>query len=87
MQRRSEAISTPVVLDLARQLIGRRSVSRHPDKGAAKRVDVVYIRGKQYQANLCFPADVLGPFLQMLIAGRYRRKSRLESCRKKDMQK
>jgi hypothetical protein len=77
-----------VVLDLARQLIGHRLSAATPIKWAApKRVGVVYTRGKQYQANLCFPADVLGPLLQMLIAGRYRRKSRLESCRKKDIQK
>jgi hypothetical protein len=37
-----------------------------------KHVGVVYTRGKDYQANLYFPADVLGPILQMLIADRYR---------------
>jgi hypothetical protein len=37
-----------------------------------KHVGVVYTRGKSYQANLYFPADVLGPILQMLIADRYR---------------
>jgi hypothetical protein len=37
-----------------------------------KHVGVVYTRGKDYQANLYFPADVLGPILQMLIANRYR---------------
>jgi hypothetical protein len=37
-----------------------------------KHVGVVYTRGKEYQATLFFPADVLGPILQMLIANRYR---------------
>jgi hypothetical protein len=37
-----------------------------------KHVGVVYTRGKNYQATLFFPADVLGPMLQMLIASRYR---------------
>jgi hypothetical protein len=31
-----------------------------------------HTRGKNYQATLYFPADVLGPILQMLIANRFR---------------
>lgn len=37
-----------------------------------RNVGMIESRGKHYHANLFFPADALGPILQMLIAGRYR---------------
>jgi hypothetical protein len=45
---------------------GRRST--HQEKA----VGMISHRGNNYSATLHMPADVLGPILQMMIAGKYR---------------
>jgi hypothetical protein len=50
----------------------RLSESGDRSKHQPKNVGAISHRGKEYSANLHIPADVLGPLLQMMIAGKYR---------------
>lgn len=48
--------------------LSERKSSDQPPKG----VGWISHRGKDYNANLHMPTDVLSPVLQMMVAGRYR---------------
>jgi hypothetical protein len=50
----------------------RLSGSEQRSKHQPKNVGAISHRGKDYSANLHIPGDVLGPILQMMIAGKYR---------------